>query len=73
MTDNKILAIDLDSIADGSNYSEESLYLALDHPATTANDKQMLVRYLYGVELSSDRFRLQDLAMEIRFYEGHNE
>lgn len=63
----------LDKIASGHTYFEHALYDALDHPATTNNDKQMLMRYLYGSELSNDRFRLLELAIYIREYENGQE
>ena len=70
---NKQIALELEATAEGISYYGNALYVALDHPATTANDRQMLRRYLYGSELSSDRFRLQDLAIKIRFYGVYNE
>jgi hypothetical protein len=58
----KKLAEQLNDIAQGSSYYGDALYVALEHPVTTCNDKQMLARYLYGSELLSDRIRLQELS-----------
>lgn len=57
----------LDAIAAGSSFFGDALYAAYESETiTTANDRQMLARYLYGAELTSDRFRLQELAMHFR-------
>lgn len=56
----------LQNIADGVYFDGEALRLAyeLEH-STTSNDRQMLSRYMHGAEVSSDRFRLQDLIVEL--------
>lgn len=57
----------LDAIAAGSGFSGEALYSAYESETiTTANDRRMLARYMYGCELAADRFRLQDLAINFR-------
>ena len=62
------IAKELQATADGNSYYGNALYVALDHPEATKNDKQMIMRYLYGSELLADRFRLQDLAIKISNY-----
>lgn len=63
------LADKLDSIALGESYYESSLYDALEHPVTTRNDRDMLIRYLYGSNTLNDRYKLQDLAIKMRMYD----
>lgn len=59
------LSIELQNIAQGDSFNGASLREAYDSESvTTANDRQMLSRYMHGAELSSDRFRLQDLAVQ---------
>ena len=59
----------LQAVAQGDSFYGEALYEALEHPLTTKNDKSMLMRYLYGSELTSDRMRLQELAIYIQEYD----
>lgn len=60
------IAKELEVTANGDSYYGNSLYVALDLPWATEKDKQMLHRYLHGSELSTDRFRLLDLAILTR-------
>lgn len=53
------------AIAQGEMYSEKAIYQAMHHPVTTGNDRDMLRRYAFGSFSSSDRFRLQELAIVI--------
>lgn len=59
----------LQAIAQGESFYGQALYDALEHPITTKNDKSMLMRYLYGSELTNDRMRLQDLSICIQEYD----
>ena len=56
----------LQDISDGNYFDGAALWEAynLDH-TTTENDIRVLSRYMHGAELSSDRFRLQDLAIQL--------
>ena len=65
--DHKQIAKELEATANGDAYYGNSLYVALDLPWTTQNDKSMLHRYLLGSELKTDRNRLQDFAILTRF------
>lgn len=64
--DLKRIAFELDATANGISYYGNALYVALDLPEITAKEKSMLNRYLYGSELSNDRFLLQELAIKLR-------
>ena len=64
--DDERIAHELEQTAQGYSYYGNSLYVALDIPVATDADKRMLHRYLHGSELSTDRIRLQDLAIRIR-------
>ena len=56
----------LQNIADGVFFDGGALREAYDlEHTTTANDIQMLSRYMYGSEVTMDRFRLQDLVAEL--------
>jgi hypothetical protein len=65
--DNIQIANELEAIALGHTYFGNALYVAMDFPWTTKNDRDMLARYLYGSELKTDRPRLQDFAILTRF------
>lgn len=65
--DNVQIAKELEATANGESYYGNALYVALDLPWATANDKAMLHRYLHGSELKTDRHRLQDFAILTRF------
>jgi hypothetical protein len=65
--DHKRIADELDATANGDSYYGNALYVALDLPWATYNDKAMLHRYLHGSELKTDRHRLQDFAILTRF------
>ena len=59
------LSKELFNIAQGVSFNGSALREAYEsETTTTANDRQMLSRYMHGAELRSDRFRLQDLAIE---------
>lgn len=60
------LANDLDKIALGESYSASVLMQAIEHPAVTANDTQVLSRYIWGTESSTDHLALQQIAIYIR-------
>lgn len=64
--DNKQIANELQATAQGNTYYGNALYVALDFPFLTRNDRDCIHRYLHGSELSSDRFRLQDIAILIK-------
>lgn len=56
----------LQNITDGVYFDGMALREAYDlEHTTTANDIQMLSRYMHGCELSGDRFRLQDLVIQL--------
>jgi len=61
------IAKELEAIALGSSYFGNALYVAMDLPWTTKNDRDMLARYMYGSELKTDSKRLQDFAILTRF------
>lgn len=63
------LADTLDKIALGESYSASVLMQAIEHPAVTANDTQVLSRYMWGTELSTDHAALQQIAIYIREYD----
>lgn len=63
--DYKQIARELNATASGESYYGNSLYVSLDMPWITKQDALMLHRYLHGSELSSDRFKLQNLAILI--------
>ncbi len=55
----------LNAIAAGSAFYGEALRAAYETETVSEKDKQILSRYMHGSELSSDRFRLQDLAIKL--------
>lgn len=63
--DNKQIASELGRTALGESYFGNALYVAMDIPALTQDEKRLLHRYLHGSELSMDHVKLQDLAMKI--------
>ncbi len=65
--DHKQIAKELEATANGVSYYGNAIYVALDLPWTTQNDRSMLHRYLCGSELKTDRNRLQDFAILTRF------
>ena len=65
--DHQQIAKELEATANGESYYGNALYVAMELPWTSANDRQMLQRYLHGSELLSDRMRLQDFAIITRF------
>lgn len=67
--DNKAIANELKATANGDAYHGNSLYVAMDFPWTTNNDRSLLTRYLYGSELLSDRIKLIEFAM-LSYNEG---
>lgn len=60
------IAYELEETALGNSYYGNSLYVALDLPCITHNDRGCLIRYLYGSELTTDHIRLQEIAGYIR-------
>ncbi len=66
------IAQELDETALGNSYYGNSLYVALDLPCITNNDRDCLIRWLYGSELIQDKFRLQEIAMYIREWGNAN-
>jgi hypothetical protein len=55
----------LNAIAFGSCFYGEALRLAYKSETITTNkDKYMLSRYMHGAELTTDWFRLQELAIK---------
>lgn len=56
----------LQNIADGVYFDGGALREAYDlEHTTTSIDMRMLSRYMHGSELSADRFRLQDLVIQL--------
>ena len=56
----------LQNIADGVYFDGGALREAYDlEHTTTANDIQMISRYMHGAEVTADRFRLQDLIVQL--------
>ena len=64
--DNKKIAHELDCTAEGGAYYGNALYVSLDFPFLTENDRDCLRRYMHGSNTAADRFRLQDIAILIR-------
>ena len=60
--DNKAIARELEETANGSNYCGNALYVAMDFPWTTNNDRDLLIRYMYGSELLTDKEKLLEFA-----------
>lgn len=65
--DHKKIADELEATAQGQSYFGNALYVAIELPWTTKNDRAMLHRYMHGSELLSDRTRLQEFAILTRF------
>lgn len=63
--DNNQLAKALQDIAQGNMFSMEALQAAYNHDIATSNDKQVIMRYLYGTSTDTDHIRLQEIAMYI--------
>lgn len=63
--DRKQIAFELQATAQGDAYYGNALYVARDLPETTLNDKQCLTRWMYGTQTSEDRFRLQDIVINV--------
>jgi len=60
------LADKLDDLASGKGYHGQALLDALGLDTLTLENKQMLRRYLYGADTSTDRFDLHGLAITLR-------
>lgn len=60
------LSDQLDAIALGNSYSSQALFDAMNHPCVTSNDSQILSRYIWGTETSTDHIELQQIAIYIR-------
>ena len=55
----------LNAIANADCFYGEALYAAYEFDnVVTEKDKRVLHRCMHGAELSSDRFRLQDIAIK---------
>jgi hypothetical protein len=65
--DHKQIAKELEATASGESYYGDALYVALDFPWTTHNDRAMLRRYLYGSKLKTDKNHLQEFSILTRF------
>lgn len=61
----KQIANELQATAQGDAYYGNALYVARDLPEVTHNDKACLTRWIHGTQTSADRFRLQDIVIEI--------
>jgi hypothetical protein len=61
--DNKAIAKQLEATAKGVTYHGNSLYVAMDFPWTTGNDRDLLTRYMYGSELLTDKAKLIEFAL----------
>ena len=66
------IAHELTETALGNSYYGNSLYVALDLPCITNNDRDCIIRWLYGSELIQDKFRLQEIAITIREWADEN-
>lgn len=55
----------LRSLADGATISADDYSDAREHPAATGNDRDALLRIMYGSPIRGDRDRVRDLATEI--------
>lgn len=56
----------LRGMADGYTISADDYSAAREHPAATGNDRDALLRLMYGSPLRGDRDRVRDLATEIK-------
>lgn len=63
------LADTLDNIALGNSFSASALLEAINHPAVTFNDSQVISRYIWGTEKTGDHLALQQIAIYIREYD----
>ena len=63
----KNLANRLDGIALGNFYDGEALRIAYElEKIITHNDRQVLSRYMHGSETQEDRFKLQQICINLR-------
>jgi hypothetical protein len=60
------IAQELDQTAQGYSYYGNALYVAMGMPGVTDDERRMLHRYMNGSELTTDRLRLQELAIKLR-------
>lgn len=56
----------LDDIAQGRTFNDKWLREAMDLPAITKEDREMLMRWRMGANTTSDRFALMDFAIKLR-------
>ncbi len=60
--DCKKIADELEATAKGRGYYGNALYVARDFPWATHNDRALLMRYMYGSELLTDKDKLIEFA-----------
>ena len=60
--DHEQIAKELDATAKGAEHHGNALYVAMDFPWTTHNDRTLLMRYMYGSELLTDKAKLIEFA-----------
>jgi hypothetical protein len=56
------IAKELEATAKGNTYYGDALYVAMDFPWTTHNDRALLMRYMYGSELLTDKAKLIEFS-----------
>ncbi len=61
----KRIGWELERTAMGDGYYGNALRVAKDIPGVTDEERSLLDRWATGRQSSSDRFRLQDLAMKV--------
>lgn len=59
------IGLELQKTAAGDSYYGNALYVALDMPELSSEEKDVLHRYLHGSELTTDRMRLQEIAIKV--------
>jgi hypothetical protein len=65
----KQIAKELEKTASGQAYYGNALYVSLDFPFLTLEEKHVLKRYLKGMQKGTDHITLQDIANKIRISE----
>lgn len=61
----KQIARELRATADGEAYFGNALRVAKDIPGVTEDERSVLDRWSIGANTSSDRFRLQEIAIKL--------
>jgi hypothetical protein len=60
------IAKELSATASGAGYYGNALFVAMDIPVLTDEEKWVLCRWLDGSQVATDSHRLQDIAIKIR-------